>query len=59
MVRGSVRFMLDSGLWMEERDAVWFSGETELGTVEFLITTKALIELLNPGLTALDRDSAL
>lgn len=59
MVRARVRFMPSGGLWMKERGAVWFSGETDLGTVEILITTKALIQLLNPGLTTLDRDAAL
>ena len=42
MVRPSVRFELDGGSWVGERDSVGFTGETDLGPVEFLITSEAL-----------------
>jgi hypothetical protein len=59
MVRPSVRFEMDGGSWVEERDSVGFTGMTDAGPVEFLITNEALTELLNPSLDSLDRDTAL
>ena len=45
--------------WMDERDSIGFIGHTNLGPVEFLITSEALVELLNPALDAIDRDTAI
>ena len=59
MVRPSVRFKLDGGAWVGERDSVGFTGETDLGPVEFLITSEALAQLLNPEFESLDRETAL
>ena len=59
MVRPSVRFELDGGSWVGKRDSVGFTGETDLGPVEFLITSEALAQLLNPEFESLDRETAL
>lgn len=59
MVRPSVRFELDGGSWVRERDSVGFTGTTDLGLVEFLITSEALAQLLNPEFESLDRETAL
>ena len=59
MVRPSVRFELDGGSWVGERDSVGFTGETDLGPVEFLITSEALAQQLNPEFESLDRETAL
>ncbi len=59
MVRPSVRFQVDGGSWVEERQSVGFTGETDLGPVEFLITAEALAQMLNPDFDALDRETAL
>ena len=58
-MRPSVRFQLDGGSWVAERDIVGFAGETDLGPVEFLITSEALAQLLNPEFESLDRETAL
>ena len=59
MVRPSVRFELGGGSWVAERDSVGFTGETDLGPVDFLITSEALAQLLNPEFESLDRETAL
>lgn len=59
MVRPSVRFQIDGGTWVEERESVAFTGETDFGPVEFLITNEALAQLLNPDFDVLDRETAL
>ena len=41
------------------RDSVGFTGTTDLGPVEFLITSAALAQLLNPEFESLDRETAL
>ena len=58
-MRPSVRFELDGGSWVGERDSVGFTGETDLGPVEFLITSEALAQLLNPEFEGLDRETAM
>lgn len=45
--------------WVAERESVGFTGTTNLGEVEFLITSEALTELLDPDRDTLDRDTAV
>ena len=59
MVRPSVRFEHSEASWVAERESVGFTGETDLGLVEFLITSEALAQLLNPDFDVLDRETAL
>ena len=59
MATSSIRFDLGNYGWVGERESVGFVGETEHGPVEFLITSEALIELLNPELDGIDEDTAL
>ena len=49
MTRSSVRFEQGDGYWVAERDSVGFTGQTDLGLVEFPITSEALAYMLNPG----------
>jgi hypothetical protein len=55
----SVRFEPGDGYWVPERGSVGFTGMTDLGPVEFLITTEALAELLGPDLESIDRETAV
>ncbi|MGY2733396.1 hypothetical protein [Sphingomonas sp. UYP23] len=57
--RPSVIFELGGGYWVAERSSVGFIGTTEQGPVEFLITSDALAEMLNPELDGIDADYAL
>ena len=59
MAQASVRFEMGEWEWADERDSMGFVGHTDLGIVEFLITSEALVELLNPALDAIDRDTAI
>ena len=58
MARSSVRFEMGGGYWVGERDSVGFTGTTDLGIVEFLITSAALAYLVNPDLDAIDHETA-
>lgn len=58
-VRPSVRFEPGGGIWVEERESVGFTGETDLGPVDFLITNEALAQMLNPDFDMVDRETAL
>lgn len=59
MARPSVRFELNGGTWVPERDSVGFTGETDLGPVDFLVTSEALAQMLDPNLDGVDRDTAV
>ena len=59
MAQASVRFELGGWEWVAERESVGFVGQTALGEIEFLITSEALVELLNPDLGAIDGDMAI
>lgn len=59
MARASVRFELGDGEWIAARDSVGFTGDTDLGPLEFLITSEALAQLLNPELDAIDSETAI
>lgn len=59
MVKASVRFERGDGYWVAERDSVGFTGTTDFGPVEFLITSAALAELLDPELDGIDRETAI
>ena len=59
MTRSSVRFEQGDGYWVAERDSVGFTGQTDLGLVEFLITSEALAYMLNPNLDAIDSETAV
>jgi hypothetical protein len=59
MARSSVRFKQGDGYWVAERDSVGFSGQTDLGPVEFLITSEALAYMLNPDLDVIDSEAAV
>jgi len=59
MARPSVAFESSGGCWVAERQSVGFSGATDLGPVEFLITREALEEMLDPDLEGVDGDYAL
>jgi hypothetical protein len=50
MAKSSVRFERGDGYWVAERDSIGFTGATDFGPVEFLITSEALAEMLNPEL---------
>lgn len=55
----SVNFELEGGYWVPDRQSVGFTGMTQFGPVEFLITSEALAELLNPELDGIDSEFAL
>lgn len=59
MAAPSVRFEMGDWNWVAERESVGFTGTTNLGLVEFLITTEALTQLLDPDRDTLDRETAL
>jgi len=59
MAKPSVRFELDGGHWVADRDSVGFVGVTDLGEVEFLITSEALAEMLDPELVGIDSETAM
>ncbi|TPG14681.1 DUF1488 family protein [Sphingomonas koreensis] len=59
MARHSVTFEPGGGAWVPERQSVGFTGMTDLGPVDFLITSEALEEMLNPDLDGIDGDYAL
>jgi hypothetical protein len=59
MVAASVRFEFGEYEWLFERNGILFLGHTDLGVVEFLVTSEALAELLNPDLEAIDSDTAI
>ena len=48
MATPSVRFEMGDYYWVAERESVGFTGTTNLGVVEFLITCEALTQLLDP-----------
>lgn len=55
----SVNFELDGGYWVPDRQSVGFTGMTQFGPVEFLITSEALAQMLNPDLDGVDSEFAL
>ncbi|SFO30731.1 DUF1488 family protein [Sphingomonas sp. OK281] len=59
MASPSVRFELGEYEWLAERHGVLFLGHTDLGMVEFLITSEALVEFINPDLEGIDSDTAI
>ncbi|HXH16216.1 MAG TPA: hypothetical protein VNJ10_08805 [Sphingomonas sp.] len=59
MAAASVRFELGEYEWLSERNGVVFLGHTALGIVEFLITSEALVELVDPDLDGIDSDTAI
>jgi hypothetical protein len=59
MAQASVRFESGDWDWVAERDSVAFMGTTDLGPVEFLITSEALAEMLDPELDGIDRETAI
>lgn len=59
MAAPSVRFEMGDWYGVAERASVGFTGTTNLGLVEFLITSEALTELLDPDRDTLDRETAL
>ena len=59
MATASVRFELGEYEWLAGRNGILFLGHTDLGMVEFLITSEALVELIDPDLEGIDRDTAI
>ncbi len=59
MAKSSVRFERGDGYWVAERDNIGFTGATDFGPVEFLITSEALAEMLNPELEGIDPETAV
>ncbi|MFD1951239.1 hypothetical protein ACFSGX_10735 [Sphingomonas arantia] len=59
MTEPSVRFEPGEWYWVAERESVGFTGTTNLGVVEFLITNEALTQLHDPDLDMLDYETAL
>lgn len=59
MAGRSVRFELGDYFWVPERESVGFVGTTDLGEVEFLITTDALAQMVSPDFDIGDPDTAL
>jgi len=55
----SVTFKLDGGYWVPDRQSVGFTGMSQFGPVEFLITSEALAQMLNPDLDHIDSEYAL
>lgn len=55
----SVNFELDGGYRVPDRQSVGFTGMTQFGPVEFLITSEALAQMLNPDLDGIDSEFAL
>lgn len=55
----SVRFGMGDCHWIAERESVGFIGTTNHGTVEFLITSETLVQLLDHNRETLDRGTAL
>ncbi len=44
---------------MAERDSIGFTGTTDFGPVEFLITSEALAEMPNPALEGIEPETAV
>jgi hypothetical protein len=59
MANPSVLFEIGDYYWVAERKSVGFTGTTNLGLVEFLITSEALTQLLDPDRDTLDSETAL
>ncbi len=59
MASASVRFELGEYEWLAERHGVLFLGHTDLVMVEFLITSEALAEFINPDFEGIDSDTAI
>ncbi len=59
MAKPSVRFERGDAYWVPERDSVGFVGMTDLGPVEFLITSEALAEMLDATVNGIDYETAL
>ena len=59
MANPSVLFEMADYYWVAERESVGFTGTTNLGLVEFLITSEALTQLLDPDRDTLDSETAL
>lgn len=59
MAHRSVRFEMGENYWVQDRESVGFVGTTDLGEVEFLITSAALAQMLNPDFDILDAETAL
>ncbi|RXD02565.1 DUF1488 family protein [Sphingomonas sp. UV9] len=59
MAPASVRFALGDYEWSAERNGILFLGQTALGMVEFLITSEALAEFIDPDLEGIDRETAI
>jgi hypothetical protein len=59
MAKQSVRFEAGDYYWVADRESVGFMGTTDIGQVEFLITTAALATMLNPDYDIVDTETAL
>ncbi|MEG3082092.1 DUF1488 family protein [Sphingomonas sp. PB2P12] len=59
MEPASVRFDLGEYEWLAERNGILFLGHTDLGVVEFLITSEALVELTDQDVEGIDRETAI
>ena len=59
MEPASVRFELGEYEWLAERNGILFLGHTDLGVVEFLITSEALVELAGQDLDGIDSATAI
>lgn len=59
MANPSVRFEMGDYCWVAERESVGFTGTTNLGLVEFLITSEASTQILDPDRDTLDSETAL
>ena len=59
MANPSVLFEIGGWYWVAERESVGFTGTTNLGSVEFLITSEALTQLLYPDRETLDSETDL
>ncbi len=55
----SVRFELGNHYWVHERESVGFIGTTDFGDVEFLITSAALAQMIDPDFDVIDADTAI
>jgi hypothetical protein len=59
MSRPVIRFGLGDSYWVADRHSVGFIGTTDLGEVEFLITSAALTQMLNDYDVVVDAETAM
>ncbi len=59
MSRPVIRFEPGNSYWVADRESVGFVGTTDLGEVEFLMTSAALAQMLNNDYEVVDAETAM